>query len=75
MPALGGDRKLVVKATRILRQSEMIFWADLGDTHVSNPIFSATTNCIAKLICHFDLNDRPTVSQLADPYLFRLLRY
>jgi len=49
MPALGGDRKLVVKATRTPRQSEMIFWADLGDTHISNSIFSATANCIAKL--------------------------
>gem|GEM_PF-3961684 len=49
MPALGGDRKLVVKATRTPRQSEMIFWADLGNTHVSNSLFSATTAKSAKL--------------------------
>lgn len=76
MPALGGDRKLVVKATRTPRQSDMIFWADLGDTHVSNSIFSATTNLYREIkYVTYDLNDRPTVSQLAHQYLFRLVRY
>jgi hypothetical protein len=49
MPGLGGDRKLVVKATDTPRQRWMIFWDDLGDTHISNSIFSATATFIAKL--------------------------
>ena len=75
MPVPGGDRKLVVKATRTPRQSEMIFWADLGDTHISNSIFSADHELYREIkYFTYDLNDRPTVSQLADQYLFRLVR-